>query len=146
MMAKSTKTIECALCGARLKRNEPHEPKACDTCGEKICPGVQHETVERVVKKDQIFMGASAGQRVRVEPKHLSHASVVKATESVEECEARAAARAAPSRAAVDCVEEVAQLTKASREAWLREKQRLDEIARRQALKAAAEATGGQVV
>ena len=116
----------------------------CPTCGEKMhCGGIPHRTVERVVRPHQIFSNKQAGQLVLVEERLLGHASVLKATMSVEEHAAVEAAKTSLKPDHSEGPKEVERLTKQAREEWVRQKKQHEHSAKRAADKANVEAKAG---
>jgi len=116
----------------------------CPSCGERLAPGAApHPTVTRVVKANQLFSGKRSGERVEVEPRHLSHGSVIKATISIEEAEAAQMLQVLPPPpAGPNSRDMVRKFSEQSNQDFQREKKRRDHEAKRAAEKAAELALG----
>jgi len=114
---------------------------SCPSCGERLAPGETHPTVRRVVKPNHIFAGKRGGEVVEVEPRHLTHASVVKATISAEERAAAVVLQNTPpppkGPTSVDMARKFSEQANAD---FQREKRRREHEAERAAERAAAEA------
>jgi hypothetical protein len=116
------------------------KPSTCPSCGEILEEGMSpHETVERIVRPHHIFAGRKPGEVVHVEPRHLAHNSVVKATMSVEEYHKLMAPAPAKS-AGPSMVERVREFTKMARDNFLREKESRKASLERQSERALEEA------
>ena len=59
----------------------------CESCGQELKPGEKHETVTRVVRAQQKYGAASAGEKVEIEPRFLDQGPIQRATMSLEEHE-----------------------------------------------------------